>query len=146
MKLRSIVFLSLLMATLFVSCKSSSSKKAEEPKMDTTKKIAVDTTSSVKEKQVIARFDEFSLGDALHFMFTDESGAKLDFGGNEDTVYKFAEELPANKANSTNQGWTFDKKLQGKMFAITYITRTQPLYLDGPMGEVLIITKATLKE
>ncbi len=146
MKLRSIIFLSIGMAALFASCKSSSSKKKEEPKMDTVKKIAVDTTSSVKEKHVIARFDEFSLGDASHFMFTDQSGVKMDFGGNEDTVYKFAEELPANKANETNQGWTSDKKLQGKMFDITYITRTQPLYIDGPIGEVLIITKATLKE
>ena len=146
MKLRSIISLSIGMATLFVSCKSSTSKKKEEPKMDTIKKITVDTTSSVKETHVNARFDEFSLGDASHFMFTDESGAKMDFGGNEDTVYKFAEELPANKANETNQGWTSDKKLQGKMFDITYITRIQPLYIDGPMGEVLIITKATLKE
>lgn len=145
MKLRSLTLLAIGIFTFFVSCKSSTSKKTEEPKMDTVKKIAVDTTS-IKEKHVIARFDEFSLGDASHFMFTDESGAKLDFGGNEDTVYKFAEELPANKANETNQGWTSDKKLQGKLFDITYITRTQPLYIDGPMGEVLIITKATLKE
>ena len=145
MKLRSLTLLAIGIVTFFVSCKSSTSKKTEEPKMDTVKKIAVDTTS-IKEKHVIARFDEFSLGDASHFMFTDESGAKLDFGGNEDTVYKFAEELPANKANETNQGWTSDKKLQGKLFDITYITRTQPLYIDGPMGEVLIITKATLKE
>ncbi len=145
MKLRSLTLLAIGIFTFFVSCKSSTSKKTEESKMDTVKKIAVDTTS-IKEKHVIARFDEFSLGDASHFMFTDESGAKLDFGGNEDTVYKFAEELPANKANETNQGWTSDKKLQGKLFDITYITRTQPLYIDGPMGEVLIITKATLKE
>lgn len=145
MKLRSIVFLSIGMAVLFASCKSSTSKKKEEPKMDTIKKIAVDTTS-IKEKHVIARFDEFFLGDAAHFMFTDEYGAKLDFGGNEDTVYKFAEELPANKANETNQGWTSDKKLQGKLFDITFIIRTQPLYIDGPMGEVSVITKATLKE
>ena len=145
MKLRSLTLLAIGIVTFFVSCKSSTSKKTEEPKMDTVKKIAVDTTS-IKEKHVIARFDEFSLGDASHFMFTDESGAKLDFGGNEDTLYKFAEELPANKANETNQGWTSDKKLQGKLFDITYIIRTQPLYIDGPMGEVSIITKATLKE
>ena len=145
MKLSSIAFLPIGMAALFFSCKSSTSKKKEEPKIDTTQKIAVDTTS-VKEKHAIARFDEFSLGDASHFMFTDESGAKLDFGGNEDTLYKFAEELPANKANETNQGWTSDKKLQGKLFDITYVIRTQPLYIDGPMGEVSIITKATLKE
>ena len=92
---------------------------------------------------VIAQFIQFELGDAPHFIFKDEKGEEWDFFACRDTSYQFANELPVDQANEINQGWSSNEDLQQKWFAIRYIKDVQPMYIDGPEGEVFIITEAS---
>lgn len=87
------------------------------------------------------KFTGFSLGDAEHYFFETESGAEMDFDGNEAQGYEFAVELPDDQINMDNQGWGPNPELQGKWFRITYEVKRQPLYPDGPMGDAKVITK-----
>ena len=147
MRLLSIIVFSLA-ATLF-SC-NDSSKKQEETKTtaDSSKTVreikpAADTAKN--SMQVSAQFVEFSLSDASHFIFKDQSGKSWDFGGNEDKSFAFNIELPKNKTNDSNQGWGSNTALQGKWFDITYVMRDQPEYQDGPMAKVAVITQVKAK-
>jgi hypothetical protein len=138
----------ILLVTVLFSCNNSTKKPdSADTKIvtpaDSSKTIAENKntadTSNERPKQLKAMFVEFTLGDAQHFMFKDESGKAWDFAANEDTLSKFAVELPKNKSNETNQGWGSDKALQGKWFNLTYVNRNQPQYEGGPMINVPVI-------
>ena len=105
-------------------------------------KAAPLTDSSVQKGNTIkAKFTGFELGDASHFLFTDESGKEWDFADVDDRSVEFAMELPEKEANTTNQGWAPNKKLLGKWYNLKYTTRNQPQYIDGPMADVLVVTE-----
>ena len=143
MKATYILVISILLGPVFFSCKHSPARQDETKDALET---PVDPSTQEKVEVVTAKFLEFSLGDASHFIFEDKSGKTWDFAGNEDTHFSFAEELPENQADETNQGWTSDKALQGKWFDIKYEYRTQPEYPDGPMASVPVILEVKLKE
>ncbi|OWY20257.1 hypothetical protein C7N43_21885 [Sphingobacteriales bacterium UPWRP_1] len=118
-------------------------KTNETPTADSEKKEAEATTPATTEPQTVkAQFVNFTLGDAEHYVFKDEKGEELDFGGCDDKNVKFGVELPEKEANETNQGWGANKSLQNKWFNISYIVRKQPLYTEGPEGDVKVIVKA----
>ena len=94
------------------------------------------------EPTIKAKFIEFSLGDASHFIFEDETGKTWDFAGSTEKTIQFSRELPVNQADETNQGWGSNQDLQGKWFTITYTQSQQELYIDGPIGTVYTIKKA----
>ncbi len=148
------LILQMLLASAFFSCNNSTTKPGQTndtlvTPADSSKKIAVIKNAGDSSKEnamsVTAMFIDFTLGDASHFTFKDQSGKTWDFADNEDSTYKFAQELPKNKSNATNQGWGSDKTLQGKWFNIKYIYRNQPEYPDGPMAKVPVIIEAKLK-
>ena len=151
MKLIRPLVIPVLLASALISCNNADPKKEESKTVtqaDTTKPVienknAVD--SSKMTLQLTAKFVDFSLGDASHFMFRDESGKDWDFGANEDTVYRLSLELPKKLSNEKNQGWGPDKAMQGKWFNLSYVYRTEPLYPDGPMGKVAVITRVKPK-
>lgn len=132
--------LSCLLGIFFFSaCKDSKSKETKSEKTDSS---AV-TESKPKDSSLIvkAKFESFTLGDASHFTFTDETGKSWDFAEVEDSTTKFAVELPEKEANETNQGWSSNKDQVGKWFNLTYINRMQPQYQDGPVANVMVVTK-----
>jgi hypothetical protein len=90
-------------------------------------------------KTITAQFVDFSLGDASHYVFKDQTGKDWDFGDNRAKGIELSRELPEKEANETNQGWGPNKKMVGKWFNVTYQVRTMPLYQDGPMGQVQVI-------
>lgn len=138
MKSINFIFFSLILSAILISCNGSGGKVEE-----TTEVATEDSAEGASEEvqQVTAKFVEFNLGDASHFIFEDESGTSWDFAGNDDPNFAFAQELPEDQANETNQGWTSDKALQGKWFIISYVYREQPQYQDGPMVSVPVIVK-----
>ena len=97
-------------------------------------------------KTITAKFVEFTLGDASHFVFEDKSGKQWDFAANKDTHYTFEQELPEGQADESNQGWTSNQALQGKWFDLKYAFVSQPEYQDGPMASVPVILEAKQKE
>jgi hypothetical protein len=99
--------------------------------------------SSAKQHMIVAKFVDFSLGDAEHYAFEDKSGVAWEFGGNKAESMAFGEALPSEAANASNQGWGPNKQLVGKWFNITYEVRSIPQYQDGPMGDVQVIVAAT---
>ena len=95
---------------------------------------------------VTAQFVEFSLGDISHFIFRDKEGKSWDFSENKDTTHAFSVELPRDKANETNQGWSSAKVLQGKWFDIKYVYRNGRELTNGLMDSVAVILEAKQKE
>ncbi len=95
---------------------------------------------------VKAKFVEFKLADASHYIFEDEKGVVYDFGGNDASHEMFAAKLPVNKSNEQNQGWTSNKEMQGKWFDIKYKFKTQPQYTDGPMMQVPVMIEVKASE
>lgn len=142
-----------LILLFFGSCTNNSSTATNENTSKVTEvetpqpKTEIQETGIVKEETntITAKFVEFILGDASHFKFEDESGKVWDFGGCEAENFTFEKELGESEANSDNQGWGSNKELQSKWFVLSYDQREEPLYIDGPMGIVNIITKAELK-
>lgn len=131
------------------SCNNSSDKTSDQPKTDTlkadTSKKPMADTGAMADMHIRARFVDFTQGDASHYTFKDEAGKTWDFGGCEckdSSECKFAVELPKNKSNETNQGWGANKDLVGKWFHINYVNKDMPQYQDGPVGKVMVITKA----
>ncbi len=102
--------------------------------------------SDAELKTIRAKFVEFELGDASHYIFEDEAGERWDFGGNDDPDYEFAMEVPEEEADESNQGWGSDADLQGKWFDIGYYEDEREMYIDGPVGTVNIIAEVTLVE
>ena len=155
MKAISTRVIQIMLASVFLACNNATTKPDEAnnklvtpPDTSKTSKENKKAGDSTKENamHITAMFIEYTLGDASHYSFKDKSGKNWDFADNEDAHYKFAEELPKNKANSTNQGWGSKKQLQGKWFDIKYIYRIQPQYPDGPMAKVPVIIEATLTQ
>ncbi len=155
----SIQSLLLLSIIIFISCNSGTTSSDTETNNTENKTIIDSVIQSVEPEEskqettddketfnVTAKFLEFSLGDASHFVFEDEKGNILDFGGNDTDEFTFAHELEPSESNSDNQGWGSNEALQGKWFEITYYKNEQPLYIDGPMATVDIISKVTLKK
>jgi len=143
---KKVFFIGCITATI-LSCNPG---KGTDIKVDSTA-TAIDTakkTAEVKAPvtdsslQVTAKFVDYTLGDASHFSFEDKTGKEIEFGDNEDTLTKFAVELPKNKANETNQGWGSNKTLQGKWFSIKYVIKKLPQYQDGPLADIKVIVEA----
>ena len=80
---------------------------------------------------------------AAHYIFEDESGNKFDFCRIEAQGFQFDLELPEDEVDSENQGFGINQDLQGKWFLLEYYKNVEPLYVDGPDGEVLVISKVT---
>lgn len=141
---RTFIFFTLLTFTCFTACNQPASKNIAE-KTTAAENLPQETPSpsdATATITVTAKFSDFVLGDAEHYIFTDEDGRELDFAGCEAPGINFSAELPEEEINETNQGWGTNKSLQNKWFTIHYITRKQPLYQDGPEGDVNIIVKA----
>ncbi len=111
---------------------------------DNSDTVLADDAATDEVLTLKAKFVDFTLGDAEHYSFEDENGKTWDFGGCEDTSVQFAEELPAEQANESNQGWAANKQLQNQWFELKYVIRQQPLYIDGPVGEVAVILEARM--
>lgn len=108
---------------------------------DTIKQQPITDLYPITDSTLIVRFVEFTLGDASHFIFEDEIGIQLDYAGCPSAPFNFAMSLPEEESNESNQGWGSNPKLQGKWFYITFGSRKQELYIDGPMGTVKFIKK-----
>lgn len=137
-----ILLVFLLAAT--AACQNTGSQQ-QDAATDETAQTAEETSTTAKDEKTMtlkAKFVEFTLGDAAHFIFEDEAGKQWDFGGCDDDSMGFARELPEAEANTSNQGWGSNEALQNKWFDLKYVIRVQPLYIDGPDGEVMVITEA----
>ncbi len=86
-----------------------------------------------------AKFVGMEFGDAAHFLFEDETGKQWDFGASMATNFTFEEE-------TEDGGFGPNPELLGKTFTITYETKQEPTYVDGPVGDVMTIIKANLVE
>ena len=132
-----ILALSLLLTTALFSCKNSSKKEDDKKTVDSLKPVTSEITPPIDSANlpliVRAKFEEFTLGDASHYMFKDEDGKEWDFAEDHDSTYKFSVELPKSKSNESNQGWGSNKALQGKWFKITYAYRNLQQYEGGPI-------------
>ena len=139
-----------LVLSLFASCILITACNDEAPKEEKTITIKTDSTvQPAKTNTVVdssvslkARFVNFEMGDAAHFLFKDEKGKSWDFADNEDTMVRFDIELSAAKANEKNQGFLSNKALEGKWFILQFVYRTEPEYPDGPVGKLPVIIKA----
>lgn len=98
-----------------------------------------DHSTDVELKPLHAKFVEFELGDASHFIFEDESGEIWDFGGCEGSDCDFAMGLPEEEADESNQGWGSNPDAVGKWFDLLYYETERELYIDGPVGTVYVI-------
>ncbi len=155
----------LISVIFFMSCGNTNLPNAKTIEKDNIKNTEVPTqtveskpdskqelkpNSEVKTENgtfnITAKFLEFSLGDASHYLFEDGEGKTYDFGRCEADSYIFHRELGESEMNSDNQGFGSNKELKGKWFDITYYEEEQPLYIDGPMGTVKIISKVTVKK
>lgn len=153
-------FFSILLLTGVVflwSCGESDSvnSQSDSPNTDNTKlpqessngnqEQAPPRSVDFEEEILNAKFIEFELGDASHYIFEDEYGKAWDFAGCEGPNCDFAMELPAEEADETNQGWSSNSKLQGKWFNLSYYATERELYIDGPVGTVYIISSAKIE-
>tara|TARA_B110000967_G_C18434402_1_gene340073 strand:+ start:106 stop:570 length:465 start_codon:yes stop_codon:yes gene_type:complete len=144
------IMLSVLM--LLVSCTSNNSTSTEgntsqvaDVKIPQTEIETEEKTIEAATNTITAKFVRFSLGDASHFVFEDEAGLKWDFGGCESEKFTFERELEESEFTEFDQGWGSNKDLQGKWFVLGYEEIEEPLYIDGPIGKVKIITKVEFK-
>ena len=130
---------------LLTACNNEASKeeKTITIKKDSSVQPAKTNTAADSSVSLKARFVNFEMGDAAHFLFKDEKGKSWDFADNEDTTVRFDIELPAAKANEKNQGFLSNKALEGKWFILQFVYRTEPEYPDGPVGKVPVIIKAS---
>ena len=138
----------LLLITLFflASCGSPSTEAAADAIIETTDTLLAATTEVTDTSifTIKAKFIDFSLGDASHYGFEDESGKYWDFGDCLSETCDFAQELEESEMDESNQGWGSNKALQGKWFVLTCKKVEQPIYLEGPMGMVDVIQEAVL--
>lgn len=139
--------LALFLMAALVACQNTASKSGDATDTPAdTENTEAPAPSEEKIMTLTAQFVEFSLGDAEHYLFKDKAGKTWDFGGCVDENVQFAEELPAEQADETNQGWGSNKKLQNKWFDLKYAIRQQPQYIDGPVGDVPVIIEAKMVE
>jgi hypothetical protein len=149
MYIRTIFFAIVLVSLAIVSsCDGKKNEsKTEATKKDTTAKTTTDTSKNDDEQRgattIRAKYTDFQFGDISHFIFTDEAGKTWDFTEIDDMDLELASELPKSQSNDTNQGWGPNKSMLGKWFNVTYRTKTDQQYPDGPVGEVFVIVTAT---
>lgn len=130
-----------LISLTFIAC--GGNNENDNSNTDTTRDNTTNTTSNSNTNSYAANsfkaaFVNFELGDAAHFIFEDENGKRWDFGESMVTNYIFEAE--------TADGFGPNPNLKNKTFMLTYEIKEQPLYVDGPIGEVKIITGAELVE
>ena len=114
----------------------------EEAIFDEIPEHASDMEGDVPESGTVTlKFVEFELGDAPHYIFVDEAEKYWDFIRCEGENCDFGEEVPLEEANTDNQGWASNPEYQDKWFDITYVTKQEEMYIDGPVGPVLVITE-----
>ena len=136
-------FLTFILVVVFFACNNTSPNDAPSAESsNTADTVAVPSPSNEKVMILNARFVEFSLGDAPHYIFEDKNGKMWDFGGCDDTSVSFEKELSEAEADESNQGWSSNTDLQNKWFDIKYVIRQQPQYLEGPIGDVPVIIEA----
>lgn len=149
----SALWCSTFLVLVLFSCQNNRSTTPKEPSavfndtIDTTAEVSSPTVkdenlslSDTTATTIKVRFIEFTLGDTEHYVFEDERGKRWDFAGCQAQNIDFAIELDESHANENNQGWGSNKELQGKWFTLAYDEQERPLYIDGPMGVVQIIT------
>ena len=154
MKAFKTVALQVLIVLALFSCNDSAIKQGDDKTVvatDSSKPVEANknvATPSTKENvmNITAKFVEFSLGDISHYIFEDKAGKSWDFTDCNDSSYKFAVELPKNKANETNQGWASEKKLQGKWFDIKYVNKDGRELTNGNMDSIAVILEVKIKE
>ena len=95
--------------------------------------------------QVKAKFLDFDRGDLDHYLFEDEQGKIWDFAhiANQET-FELKQALPKHLHNDFNKGWDGNDLFQEKWFLLHCQQDQQPLYDGGPVGEVAVVTEATL--
>jgi hypothetical protein len=139
------ILTAILLATTLLACGGKAPEPAETADVATAP--AADTTAAAAPSNgqvmsLTAKFVDFELGDASHYSFEDKTGKTWDFGRCEDKSLDFAKELPESEANETNQGWASNKDLQGKWFDLKYVVKQEEMYIDGPVGDVMVIVEA----
>jgi hypothetical protein len=141
----------LILSVLFLFSCSQEAKKKEPvappvlvEESSSSDEVIPNDSIHEEEPTLRAKFVEFQFGDAEHYSFEKESGEKVVFDGCNIDNFDFSTELDESEMNETNQGFGSNSELQGKWFILTYITREQPMYIDGPMGTARIINKAVL--
>jgi hypothetical protein len=135
----------LLAASLFACNENGSKPAGVASESNVPAKASTNTAETLGNETLMtlnAQFVEFILGDSEHYMFKDKSGKEWDFSGCEDATVQFGIELSEEEANSTNQGWGSNISLQNKWFDLKYVVKRQPLYLEGPIGDVQVIIEA----
>ena len=144
MRKLNVLILSLALTAALFACSNSSPTKEQSRRPGDSATVALKEKPMVDSAnmpmRVTAMFVDFSQGDASHFVFKDEGGKTWDFGGDDDTTYKFAVELPKAKSNESNQGWSSNPTLQKAWFNLTYVYKNEPQYEGGPMAKVAVIT------
>lgn len=132
----------LLLAVTLVACGGNPPKPEETADINTT--APAEAAANEQIQTLNAKFLEFDLGDASHYTFEDKAGKVWDFGRCEDKIIEFGVQLPMSEANETNQGWTSNKNLQGKWFDLKYVVKQEEMYIDGPVGDVMVILEAKM--
>ena len=141
-------FLLLILCISAFACEQSNKTNTDINNSDSTALEKRDNGQSTEEKkaetyQVKAKFLDFDFGDAAHYIFEDETGNKIDFCRIEAEGFQFEIALSEEAIDSENQGFGINQDLQGKWFLLEYYKNVEPLYVDGPDGEVLVISKVT---
>ena len=140
------LFFAFCCAASIISCNNAD--KTTDAKKDTVATTTIDTSRDTAAPtpdssiSILGKFVEFTFGDAPHYFFETRSGQKIEFGNDEDTLIKFAVELPENKTNAENQGWASAKTLEGKWFNLKYVTKKMVQYEGGPLEDVKVIVAA----
>ncbi|WP_156001914.1 hypothetical protein [Saprospira grandis] len=145
-----------LFALLFTACTSGNNKPAieENPQsssttaQETTPEETTPETSSEAKQTGEFQFVTFELlSDAAVYIFKNTEGETLEFFGNEDPNYKFAQEVPESQANMDNQGWDGNPELKGKWFKIQYQQKMAVAgNIDMPKEMANVILSAELIE
>ena len=87
------------------------------------------------------KFVGFELGDASHYLFEDEAGEQWDFAACEGKNCDFGVQLSEEESDESNQGWGSNTELEGEWFNVEYYETERELYIDGPIGKVMIISE-----
>jgi hypothetical protein len=141
--MKSIKLFSFVLFVMFAFGACNNQEATQQQTQQGTQQAAAQTEQGAEEvKTFKAKFVEYSFGDAEHIDFENEAGEVLSFGRCEAENVQFSVELPEAEINDTNQGIGANKALLGKTFELKYAAKQEPLYPDGPEGEVLVILEA----
>lgn len=150
MKSLHLFFSLFLVASLFVACNETTpdtnttpdtTTEENNPPESTTDNTPAPVPENTTGTTVKAKFKSFEFGDAAYYEFETEAGEAITFNRIDDRSIEFHVDLPEAEINEENQGFGANKELLDKWFTITYETKQEPLYIDGPVGDVLVATK-----